>query len=117
MKHLCIKIITGEEIVGMTESDPQTDEYINLEDPVKVSQGYDPEGNFGLRFSHFMPFSEERLFTFKPKDIILYSKPTVGMIRYYDQYMKQSNEIEESLDSETMADLFDSFHFQSFMKH
>jgi hypothetical protein len=113
MKYICLKICTGEEIVGLTESDPQTDEFINVEDPVKVNHALDPEGNFGIRFSHFMPFSEERLFTFKRKDVILYSKPTTGLIKYYDEYFKNSHEEDPFEDEEWIH----SIPMTSFSKH
>lgn len=112
MKYLCIKLITGEELIGTTEFE-EGDEFVNLEDPVKISNGYDSEGNFGLRFTHFMSYCEERLFTFKHRDIILYSKPTDGLIKYYNEYFAKSQILEEY----DVEELFNAIPMPSYSKH
>lgn len=88
MKYICLKLITGEEIIGKTESE-HNDEYINIENPVKVTHAVDSQGNHGITFLSFMSYCENTAFTLKPKDVILYLAPTDNMIEYYKDYMSK----------------------------
>lgn len=106
MNYICIKLVTGEELVGITESD-LNDEFINMESPVEVSSGYDAQGNYGLKFGMFMSYSDEKLFTFKRKDIILYCKPNNSMIRYYEEFINKYKRLDEEEEDEMNIDSFD----------
>lgn len=97
MKCVCLKLVSGEELIGMIEGDH--DEYFNLVEPVKINPGYDTEGNFGLRLFSFMSYCEENLFTFTKKDVMLYSSPTKEMIKYYEDYLSRRTGLnDEELD-------------------
>ena len=109
MNYICIKLVTGEELVGTIESEP--DEYVNIENPIEVSFGFDAEGNYGIKLGMFMSYCEEKLFTFKARDIILYNKPGEKMIRYYEEFLKRYTSPEE--DEPDM----DSFSIKSFSIH
>lgn len=88
MKCICLKFVSGEEIIGMLDGEIEgKPEYFNVVDPVKITAGYDTEGNFGIRLHGFMSYCEQSLFTFVSKDVIVYSEPTKQMIEYYQDYL------------------------------
>jgi hypothetical protein len=107
MKYICLKISTGEELVGTTESE-HNDEVINIEDPIRIVPGHDDEGNYGLRLTTFMPFVEDSLFTFKRKDVILYNKPTENLIEYYKDYIDKRNKAYQQLKDEEEQEAFEA---------
>jgi len=88
MKYICLKLITGEEIIGKTESE-HNDEYINIENPVTITHATDAHGNHGISFFAFMSYCENNIFTFRLKDVILYLVPTDSMTSYYKDYMSR----------------------------
>jgi hypothetical protein len=91
MKYICLKLNTGDEIIGETDSE-HNDEYINIENPVKITHATDSRGNHGISFISFMSYCENSVFTFKQKDVILYLVPTDSMIEYYKDYMSRRAE-------------------------
>ena len=91
----------------MTESD-HNDDFINVEEPIKISPGHDDEGNYGLRLTTFMPFVEDTLFTFKRKDVILYCKPTENLIEYYKDYIDKRNRVYQQLKEEEEQEAFEA---------
>ena len=106
MSYVCIKLVSGEELIGSTDSD-QSDEWINIEYPVDISYAHDHEGNYGLKFALFMTYGEEKLFTFRRKDIIVYTKPNQNMIKYYEEFIEKYKSVDyeedENLDIESFA--------------
>lgn len=113
MRPICIKLVSGEEVIGLTESN-HNDEYINLEDPVKIVHGVDEEGNYGIRFLSFMSYCENSLFTFRQRDVILYMSPTENMIGYYKDYMSRRGD-PEGLETDELD--IDDFVTQSTTLH
>lgn len=89
MKIILLKLITGVDIIGQTESDLEQDEIINIENPLEAFQGMSTNGNIYIHYSPFLPHSEEKLFTFKSKDIITYCKPNEYLLNYYNNYLKE----------------------------
>ncbi len=108
MKYICLKLITGEEIIGKTESE-HNDEYINIENPVKVTHAVDAHGNHGITFLSFMSYCENTAFTLKHKDVILYLAPTDNMVQYYKHYMsKRGDQSDDDNINETDTDSINS---------
>lgn len=92
MKTVCFKIITGEELIAKV--DTEDEEYLSVIDPVALSYEYDHNGEYGLKFMHFMPYGEEMLFTFRRKDIITNIEPSDKMLKYYTRYLLAAEEKE-----------------------
>lgn len=89
MKTICFKLTTGEELIAQVES--EDDEYLNVLDPVVLSQDYNYYGEFGLKFLNFMPYSNDSLFTFKKKYIITHIEPSKKVLQYYTKFLIESN--------------------------
>ena len=83
MKHVILKLNTGEEIIGATNSDLELDENINIENAMNIVYRPDENGNYVIKLIDFMTCSEERLFTFNKKYVILYCIPSKSVIDYY----------------------------------
>lgn len=107
MKHVCIKLVTGEELIGTTESDMESDEYINLDNPFRLSGMYDETGNYGIKITAFMSYSDDTLFTFKPNHVILYTYPTPELVSYYEEIVRKRNNMMDELEDEFEFDMED----------
>ena len=83
MKHVILKLNTGEEVIGKTDSNLELDESINLEDAMNIVYRPDDNGNYIIKLIDFMTCSEERIFTFNKKYVILYCIPSKNVIDYY----------------------------------
>lgn len=94
MNYILIKLVSGEELMGVSDSE-YSDDFINIDTPIEISSSYDAEGNFGLKFAMFMSFSEESLFTFRARDVIVYCKPTQNMIKYYEDFLQRYKTVDE----------------------
>jgi len=91
-EYLSIKLVSGEQLMG--ELEEPNDEFINLINPVEISQGYTIEGYSLIKLAPFMTWTENELFTFNKKYIIVTSVPNEKLITYYKQYMDSLNESE-----------------------
>lgn len=89
MKTICFKLSTGEELIAQVDS--EDDEYLNVLDPVILSQDYNYYGEFGLKFLNFMPYSNDSLFTFKKKYVITYTEPSEKVLQYYTKFLIESD--------------------------
>lgn len=81
-QYLILKISTGEEVIGETESELNSDE-VNLENPFLITYEYNEYDTVLTRFRPYMLISDEKLFTFSKKYIIHYSIPSDSSISYY----------------------------------
>jgi len=90
-KYLSIKLVSGEQLMGELESD---DEYINLINSVEVIQSYTMEVYSIIKLVPFMTWTENELFTFNRKYVIVTSVPTEKLIKYYKQYLDSLTESE-----------------------
>jgi hypothetical protein len=93
--YLSIKLVSGEQLMGEVESN---DEYINLINPVEVIQSYTMEGYSVIKLVPFMTWTENELFTFNSKYVIVASNPNEKLIKYYKQYMDSLKESETDND-------------------
>lgn len=93
MKHICIKLVTGEELIGTTESDLESTDPVNLDNPFRLTSGFDEIGNYGIKIAAFMSYCDDTLFTFNPKHIILYSYPTPELVSYYEEILKKREKL------------------------
>lgn len=104
---ICIKLCTGEELIGQTDSDILDDIYINLTDVLQIVADVD-EGYYSLHFAPWMPYTEENLYTFRRRDIITILTPSARLLAKYEEYLEPEElEIDPELLKE-MKDLYDS---------
>lgn len=93
---ICLKLISGEEIMGMIDS--VSEPYISITKPVTISFGWDKDGNYGLKMSLFMSYSDDELYTFDEKMLIIAVPPNEEMIALYNKYLdsieKNSKDVE-----------------------
>jgi len=61
VKHICIKLVSGEELIGTTESDLESETVINIDNPLSIVQVQTQSGQ-ALSFVPFMPYSSETLY-------------------------------------------------------
>ena len=90
-EYLSIKLVSGEQLMGEVESNP---DYINLINPVEVSQSYTREGYSLIKLVPYMIWAENELFTFNSKYVIVTSVPNEKLIKYYKQYLDSLKESE-----------------------
>lgn len=90
MNVVCVKLITGLELVGELEGFVD-DDYLNLVDPLAINQGFDPDGTMTLMFFPFMPYSQEKLFTFNRKDVMVYCIPNEQLASQYLDYRSRTD--------------------------
>lgn len=82
--YLILKLVTGEEVIGRSESDPD-DELINLEDALVIDYLMDENYQLITQLNPFFINSKEKLFTFTSKHIILSNIPTDEIIRDFEE--------------------------------
>lgn len=104
MKLIYCKLSTGEELIGSTFSDMVKDEYINIEDPVIVKVALTENNTYFSYFTRFMPHSADSLFTFHYRDIITYTSPDEELIKNYNTYMEEFEEMKKE-DEQRLSDL------------
>lgn len=102
MEYVMLKLITGEEIVGKCDYPGSDGEHYHIYDPHTISWAYDSEGNYGMNIFPFLWAGEDRLFTFRKKDVIVWNIPNKTLRDYYDRYTAkaaQKTEDEEVLEA------------------
>ena len=92
-KYVTLKLTTGENVVGRLHT--TSDECVTVDNPVTMAFGYDFEGNLGVKYTHYMPFSTQTLFTFRRKYIILQSDLSEKFIAYYESFISEDEGLEE----------------------
>ncbi len=90
---ICIKLRTGEEIMGQLDTD--CDAFVSISDPVKIMYGYDAEGYYGLRMQRFMSYTVDDLYTFNNNDIVLTATPSDDIIALYSSYLETIRKSEQ----------------------
>lgn len=81
---IAIKLVSGSEVMGYIDS--EDDEYVNIDQPIEVVQ------SDSLYLMPFMSYCEESLFTFRRKDIMVISKPSVYTQTLYLTYLSKDFE-------------------------
>ena len=94
---ILLKLITGEEIIGITESINPVDGFYNIENPMKIEYTM-LSGRFGLVLQPFMYASGEKLFTITSKHVIITSIPSEEVKNFYSKTSDQSVSSEISND-------------------
>jgi hypothetical protein len=89
MKHkLCsLRLTDGNIVVG--KLDTTCNEFVTIEEPLAMDFANAPSGGVGLRASLYMPFSEQTIFTFNRKYIILESDVSLEFAVYYHKFMEE----------------------------
>jgi len=96
-KYICLKLVTGESIMGLVES--INDHYFNIEEPVNISFDFDKDGNFGLKFVSYMSWCNKTVFTFNRKFVIMDVEPKPETIEFYKEFQTIENDDEMDDDS------------------
>lgn len=90
--YLILKMITGEELIGTTESDSNDDDVINLENVYSIIYQMSRDGNIDVKYMPYILSSDEKLFTFTQKHIIHTSIPSNKYIKLYDDMVQYDAE-------------------------
>lgn len=106
---IVLKLITGEELIGETDSDVMDDHYINLTDVLQIMKDVD-EDYYSLYFVPWMPYADENLFTFRRRDCITIVHPNENMIEKYSDFLGPPPDQEHM---EALKQLFDSLRSMS----
>ncbi len=98
---ICIKLKTGLELIG-TSSSKHDDKYINIEDVYVIESSMTKQNSVLFYLVPFMPYSAEKLFTFKSKDIMVFTTPSKTLVDYYlasgETYSDYDGELESITD-------------------
>lgn len=89
-EYVCLKLTNGDTIIGML--DTECDEYITVDNPTILEYGHDHEGNLGIKFLLYMPYSTETLFTFAQKYVMLKGDVSQRIQDYYESFIMAENE-------------------------
>ena len=88
-KLISLRLIDGNTVIG--QLDTTCEEYVTLNFPIAVDILYeDRTGEIGIKGSLYMAFSEESVFTFNRKHIILESNVYKSFEQYYYKFMSES---------------------------
>lgn len=87
-KIILLKLITGEELIGVSESD-LNDDVINIDNPAIIIQGLNQNAEYSFKLLRFMPYTTDSLFSFSKKHIILICEPESSIIEYYKDFEKE----------------------------
>lgn len=85
MNYVCLKLTTGEHVVGVL--DTTCEEFITIENPVCLEYGFDNDANLGIKFMLYMPYSDETVYTFQRKYVILESNLSEKIQKYYNAFI------------------------------
>ncbi len=89
-----LRLVDGSLLVGKT--DTTCDESVTLVMPIRITPGYDPEGNqILIKGSYYVPVTDETVFTFDRKHIIVESTVTDNFAQYYMSFVAESFEISD----------------------
>jgi len=85
MNIVIIRLIDGTEIIGKSESDGMTDEYFNLSECYQMVTKLvsSEDDHAATHLIPFMPHSNEKLFTFSGRHVIVHTTPSQEMMLYY----------------------------------
>ena len=92
-QYVCLKLTNGDTIIGIL--DTECDEYITIDNPTILEYGYDLEGNLGIKFILYMPYSTETLFTFAQKYVMLKGDVSSRIQEYYDSFITAESQKDE----------------------
>lgn len=78
------KLTTGEDIIGVVENSPlSNDEYYNIIEPMYIVGSREESGSMGMRLRDATLLSEDNLFTIANKYVTTYYKPVPQFAKYY----------------------------------
>ena len=106
-KYICLKLITGEAVMGLVES--INDDYFNIEEPVNISYDFDKDGNFGLKFFPYMAWCDKTVFTFNRKFVIMDIEPKPETIEFYKEFqtVQHDDEMDDDSGDIDLSNLYD----------
>jgi hypothetical protein len=91
-KLISLRLTDGNVIVG--QLDTSCDEFVTLQFPIAVDVLYNEHtGEIGIKGTLYMPFTDESVFTFNRKHIILESTVYKSFEQYYYKFIGDSLQI------------------------
>lgn len=84
MSVVCLKMTSGEELIGTLVSEEETSIVIKEVSAVVMMQGQDP-GQFRMGLMPFLPYSEEEQFVISKAAVVCNFKPSLEMINNYNR--------------------------------
>ena len=98
-----VKLASGEEILAMYMEPEGV--FFNFKHPIKISQVTDKDGEEGVRFTKWIPFTEDEVIPVSAKYIVTITNLSPKMLKIYKDILNEVGEIKEEfvpLDKEDM---------------
>ncbi len=84
MKVYVFKLTTGDDIIGVLENSPLTnDEYYNIIDPMNIVGARDDSGSMGMRLRDTLLLGSDNMLTIGNKNVLTYYEPIPQLANYY----------------------------------
>jgi len=98
-----IKLSTGDELLTILEK-PEGGLF-HFKHPIKISHILDEEGEDGVRFTKWIPFTEDNLVPVSAKYIVTITSLSKKMSDIYNDILEEVNNMEEFTSEESLKDI------------
>ena len=88
-----VKLASGEEILAMYLK-PE-DGFFNFKHPIKISQVTDKDGEDGVRFTKWIPFTEDEIIPVYAKYVVTITNLSPKMLKIYKDILNEVGDIRE----------------------
>ena len=95
-----VKLSTGDELLTILEK--REGGLFHFQHPIKISHILDEDGEDGVRFTKWIPFTEDHSVPVSAKYIVTMASLSKKMSEIYDDILKEVNEHQEDFVSEEM---------------
>jgi|TARA_Y100000034_G_scaffold75969_1_gene91239 hypothetical protein len=98
-----VKLSTGDELLTILEK-PEGGLF-HFKHPIKISHILDEEGGDGVRFTKWIPFTEDNLVPVSAKYIVTITSLSKKMSDIYNDILEEVNNMEEFTSEESLKDI------------
>ena len=98
-----VKLSTGDELLTILEK-PEGGLF-HFKHPIKISHILDGEGEDGVRFTKWIPFTEDNLVPVSAKYIVTITSLSKKMSDIYNDILEEVNNMEEFTSEESLKDI------------
>ena len=98
-----VKLASGEELLTVY-MEPQ-DGFFNFKHPVKISHIKDDKGEEGVRFTKWIPFTEDEIIPVSAKYIVTITNLSPRMLKIYKDILNEVSDIKEEFVPLDRADM------------
>ena len=98
-----VKLASGEELLTVY-MEPQ-DGFFNFKHPVKISHIKDDKGEEGVRFTKWIPFTEDEVIPVSAKYIVTITNLSPKMLKIYKDILNEVSDIKEEFVPLDRADM------------